>query len=298
MNSGGGAPQALDREAQPRKEHAVIRSRLPAAAAAAALGAALALTGTAAAAKRPAVTPPAGIAKAGQIVYCSDITYPPEEFYRGSTPVGSDVDIGTAVARRLGVKARFDNTGFDGIIAALLAKRCDAIISGMNDTAQRRRSVSFVDYLAVGQSLMVKRGNPEHIRTLADLAGRTVSVEVGTTNKQFLDSESAKLQAQGKKAISIETFAKDTDAAAALKTGKVDAYFGDSPVVAYYISRDRAFAFGGQPINPLPVGIAVRKSDAQLRTAIQKAVTKLYRNGTMRRILAKWHMSAFALNQR
>jgi polar amino acid transport system substrate-binding protein len=262
-----------------------------------ALAATLVLGGTAAAAaRRPAVRPPATVAKAGRIVYCSDITYPPEEFYRGSTPVGSDIDIGAAIARRMGVKAQFDNTGFDGIIAALLAKRCDAIVSGMNDTAQRRKSVSFVDYLAVGQSLMVKKGNPEHIRTLGDLSGKRVSVEVGTTNKQFLDQESAKLQAGGQSPISVVTFAKDTDAAAALKTGKVDAYFGDSPVVAYYISKDPAsFAFGGQPINPLPVGIAVRKSDVQLRRAIHTAVTQLYRSGVMGRILAKWHMSAFAL---
>jgi len=260
-----------------------------------ALVAMLALTAAAAANTRPAVRPPASVAKAAHILYCSDITYPPEEFYRGSTPVGSDIDIGTAIARQMGVKAQFSNTGFDGIIAALLAKRCDAIISGMNDTAQRRHSVSFVDYLSVGQSLMVRKGNPEHIRTLADLSGKHVSVEVGTTNKTFLDQESTKLQSESKQPITVETFAKDTDAAAALKTGKVDAYFGDSPVVAYYISKDSSFAFGGQPINPIPVGIAVRKSDTQLHAAVQKAVTQLYRNGTMKRILAKWHMSAFAL---
>jgi polar amino acid transport system substrate-binding protein len=126
----------------------------------AAAGTLLVLVAPAAASRAggPAVRPPTAIAKAGRIVYCSDITYPPEEFYRGSKAVGSDIDIGTAIARELGVKARFDNTGFDGIIAALLAKRCDAIIRGMNDTPARRKSVGFVDYLAVGQSLMVKMG--------------------------------------------------------------------------------------------------------------------------------------------
>jgi polar amino acid transport system substrate-binding protein len=263
----------------------------------AAAGALLVLVAPAAASRAggPAVRPPTAIAKAGRIVYCSDITYPPEEFYRGSKAVGSDIDIGTAVARELGVKARFDNTGFDGIIAALLAKRCDAIISGMNDTAARRKSVGFVDYLAVGQSLMVKRGNLERIHALADLAGKRVSVEVGTTNKDFLDTESAKLKAAGKQAITVVTFPKDTDAAAALKTGKVDAYFGDSPVVAYYISKDKTFAFGGQPINPIPVGIAVRRTDTQLHAAIRKAVHLMYRNRTMKRILAKWKMTSFAL---
>jgi polar amino acid transport system substrate-binding protein len=271
----------------------MINRRLPLGAAIA-VGALLLLAAPAAAGG-PAVRPPTSVAKAGRIVYCSDITYPPEEFYKGSKAVGSDIDIGTAVARELGVKARFDNTGFDGIIAALLAKRCDAIISGMNDTPARRKSVGFVDYLSVGQSLMVKKGNPEKIHTLADLAGKHVSVEVGTTNKDFLDAESTKLQAGGKQAITVVTFPKDTDAAAALKTGKVDAYFGDSPVVAYYISKDKTLAFGGQPINPIPVGIAVRKTDTQLHATIRKAVHLLYRNGSMKRILAKWKMTSFAL---
>ena len=234
---------------------------------------------------------------AGTMTYCSDITYPPEEFYVGTKPAGSDIDIGTEVARRLGKTAKFANTGFDGIIAALLAKKCDAIISGMNDTPERRKQVAFVDYIRVGQSLMVESGNPEHITGLASLSGKSVSVEVGTTNKTFLDAQSKKLKSEGKAAIKVQAFPKDTDAAAALKTGRVDAYFGDSPVVAYYIQRDKSFAFAGAPINPIPVGIAVRKSDTALKAGIQRAVNRMYADGTMKRILAKWKMSATALKK-
>ena len=151
------------------------------------------------------------------MTFCSDITYPPEEFYNGSKAAGSDIDIGTEVAKRLGKSAKFTNTGFDGIIAALLAKKCDAIISGMNDTPERRKQVTFVDYIKVGQSLMVKSGNPKHISGLTSLAGKTVSVEVGTTNKDFLDATSKKLKAAGKSTIKVQAFPKDTDAAAALK---------------------------------------------------------------------------------
>ena len=124
---------------------------------------------------------------ADTLTFCTDATYPPEEFYQGTKLVGSDIDIGTEIAKRIGLKSKFQNTGFDGIIAALLAKKCDAIISGMNDTAERRKQVAFVDYLSVGQSLMVKKGNPKKISTLTSLSGKSVSVEVGTTNKQFLD---------------------------------------------------------------------------------------------------------------
>src|SRR5881296_480317 len=209
---------------------------------------------------------PSSIKSAGTLVFCSDITYPPEESYKAgtTTPEGSDIDIGSDIARRMGVKARFDNTGFDGIIAALLAKKCDAIISGMNDTPERRKQVAFVDYLKVGQSFMVRAGNPAHITGIASLAGKSASVETGTTNKDFLDAQSKKLQSQGKKAIKVVTFPKDTDAANALKTDKVDAYFGDAPVVAYYIEKDpKSFAIGGSPVNPISIGIAIVKSDTE-----------------------------------
>jgi polar amino acid transport system substrate-binding protein len=245
---------------------------------------------TVASAARKSVTPPPSIKSAGKIVYCSDITYPPEESYQGSKAVGSDIDIGTAIAAQMGVKATFKNTTFDSIIAALTAKKCDAIISGMNDTPARRKQVDFVDYLKVGQSLMVKSGNPEHITSLASLSGRSVSVESGTTNRDFLAAQSAKLVKAGKKAITIKTFPKDTDAASALKAGRVDAYFGDSPVAAYYAVRDKSFAIGGSPINPIPIGIAIRKGDP-LKAATQQALNALYANGTIKKIVAKWGMA-------
>ncbi len=237
-----------------------------------------------------AVTPPPNIKSAGKIVYCSDITYPPEESYQGTTPVGSDIDIGTAIAAQMGVKADFKNTTFDSIIAALKAKKCDAIISGMNDTAARRKQVDFTDYLSVGQSLMVKKGNPSHISDLTSLAGKSVSVESGTTNRDFLSAQSAKLVKAGKKAIDIKTFPKDTDAASALKAGRVDAYFGDAPVAVFYASKDKSFQVAGSPIAPIPIGIATRKGDP-LTAATQKALNALYANGTIEKIVAKWGMS-------
>ena len=140
----------------------------------------------------------------------------------------------------------------------------------------------------------MKKGNPKGIKTLADLSGKTVSVEVGTTNKTFLDAASAKLKKQGMAAIKVTTFPKDTDAASALKTGRVDAYFGDSPVVAYYIARDSTFGFAGAPVNPIVVGMALRKGDP-LIGKVQKQVNAMYADGKMKSILAKWKMSAFAL---
>jgi polar amino acid transport system substrate-binding protein len=252
--------------------------------------AAVTVFAAAAVAAQAAVTPPPSIKSAGKIVFCSDISYPPEESYSGTKPVGSDIDIGNAIAAQMGVKAEFKNTVFDSIIAALKGKKCDAIISGMNDTPERRKQVDFVDYLKVGQSIMVKAGNPEHLSSLASLAGKKVSVESGTTNRDFLIAESKKLVKAGKKAINVATFPKDTDAASALKAGRVDAYFGDSPVVVFYALKDKSFAVGGSPVNPFPIGIAIRKGDA-LTAATTKAVDTLYADGTIKKIVSKWGMT-------
>src|SRR6266571_7416271 len=219
-------------------------------------------------------------ASSSKLTFCSDISYPPEEAYKGTTPVGSDIDIGTDVAKQLGRKAAFKNTVFDSIIPALLTKHCDAIISGMNDTAERRKSVDFVDYLSVGQAITVKKGNPEHFSTLASLSGKRVSVESGTTNRGFLVSTSKKLVSQGKKAITIVTFPKDTDAFTALLAGRVDAYYADAPPAAYYAKQNPTkVQVCCHPINPFPIGIAIRKHDP-LKAALQKGIAMLYANGS------------------
>jgi polar amino acid transport system substrate-binding protein len=248
---------------------------------------------------------PVSESASGTLTYCSSISYPPEEFYRGVVTrgreirpkaVGSDIDIGREVAKRLDLTAAFVHREFSTIIADLLARKCDAIISGMSDTAARRTQVAFADYLVVGQSVMVRKGNPQGIRKPADLSGRSVSVERGTTDEAFLRRQSNRLQSAGKKPISIIVYSADTDAASSLREGKVDAYFGDSPVVAYYVAHDRSFAFAGRPVNPLPVGIAVRKGDSRLGR-IRQAIAAMYADRTMERILARWNMSSFALKK-
>lgn len=239
---------------------------------------------------------PDTIKTAGQLVWCVDVSYPPEEFYAedGTTAQGSDVDIANEIGARFGVKTQIDNTGFDGIIPALLAKKCDLIISGMNDTEERAKQVDFVDYLKVGQGLLVPAGNPKSIHTLDDLSGKAVAVQLGTTNKDALDAKNTELKAAGKAGIDIQTFEKDTDAFQQLALGRVDAFSTDSPVVAFYNSKPEnkgKFEIGGTPIDPAPIGIAVRKEDTALKTAVQAAIDAMYADGTMESITDKWGMT-------
>jgi polar amino acid transport system substrate-binding protein len=280
-SSGGGTSPSVAASAAPSAAETSAASTEPSAAATAAA---------------PSIAVPAAITTAGKLVWCVDVSYPPEESFKadGTTAEGSDIDIATEVAKRFGVTPEIDNTSFTGIIASLTGKKCDLIISGMNDTAERAKQVSFVDYLKVGQGLLVPAGNPKGIHTLEDLSGKAVAVQLGTTNKDALDAENVKLKAANKPQIDVQTFDQDTDAFQQLALGRVDAYSGDSPVCAYYAAKpDNAgkFEVGGTPIDPAPIGIAIRKDDTELQAAVKAAMDGMYADGTMKAIVDKWGMT-------
>jgi ABC-type amino acid transport substrate-binding protein len=125
--------------------------------------------------------------------FCTDTTYPPMESLENGKAVGADIDIGNAIVKLWGKKAEFSTTGFDVLIPALQANKCDAIISALSDTPERAKEVDFADYVSVGTLIMVQKGNPADITDLASLSGKTVAVQAATTQKDMLDAENAKL---------------------------------------------------------------------------------------------------------
>lgn len=229
------------------------------------------------------------------IVYCVDTTYPPMESIVNGSAAGADIDIANAVAKQLGSTAKIQTTGFDVIIPALLHKKCNAIISSMTITPERAKSVHFTPYIDVGAFLMVKKGNPDHISTLASLSGKSAAVEASTTELAALQAENKILQKQGKPQISIKIYPADTAAAQAILSGHVNAYFADAPPVLYYIRKTHGeFETAGKQIETAPEGIATRKGDP-LGAQIGNAITALYVNHKINSILAKWQAGQFAL---
>ena len=232
------------------------------------------------------------------IVWCVDTTYPPAESIVNGKPAGYDIDIANAIAQKLGSTAQIKTTGFTVIIPALQQKKCNAIISSMTITPPRAKQVKFAPYIDVGAFLMVKKGNPSHITNLASLSGKSAAVESSTTELAGLQAENKILQKQGKPVITIKSYPADTSAAAAIQSGKVDAYFADAPPVLYYIRTTHGqFQTAGSQIETAPEGVATRKGDP-LGPQINNAIQALYLKGQMAKILAKWQASQFALKNK
>jgi polar amino acid transport system substrate-binding protein len=233
---------------------------------------------------------PPNIAKAGKIVYCSDMTGPPLEFLDESTkPVGSDIEIGEEIAKRFGVKAEWKNIPFKGLIPALLAKQCDVVISQLFDKPERRQAIGMVDYMNSSEALLVRAGNPQKIKGLEDLSGKKVAVENGTTIQDLLGEQSKKFEAAGKKPIDVVVFPKDTDALQQLQIGQADAYGTTLETGAYYMQKaPNTFEVAGPPFHQILVGVGFGKDDAALSAALQKTIDAMKADGSYLKILKKW----------
>ncbi len=236
----------------------------------------------------------------GTLQVGSDISYAPIEFYEEGTQnaEGLDMDIATALADELGVKVEFINTGFDGIIPALNASRFDIVMSALTVTDERSKEIDFIPYLSAGTDILVASGNPKNIKSIDDLSGLTVGVELGTIQVDQLTAANAELKAAGKPEINVMTFDQNPLAVEQLKIGRADAVMADSPVVANEARlSDGKLEACGLMIEAAPYGIGLRKDSTELKTELEAALKKVQDSGKYDEILAKWGLTAGALKQ-
>ena len=242
---------------------------------------------------------PASIRSAGAIRVASDIAYAPVEFYKsdGTTVTGFDYDLGQALGAKLGVKVTFTEVIFDSIIPALKAQKYDIVMSAMSDNKDREKTLDFVDYFTAGTSMVVKKGNPDGLKDLIDLCGKTATAEKGTTQIDVLTAEQAECTKAGKPKITVLALPKDTDSLLAVKSGKAVADINDSPVAAYNAANAATDfqAIESSALGTEPYGIGMLKANHQLALALQAALKAVIADGTYTAILTKYGVQSGAL---
>ena len=241
---------------------------------------------------KPSVAAPTGLVTAGTLTVGSDTTYPPQEFVDPATgkAIGFDIDLITAMAERMGLKADIRKANFNTIIDDLSAKRYDVAISALTINDERRKKADFVSYFRAGESLLVPKGNPLQLKEVKDLCGKAVGVQDGTVE---LDDLNAANQTTCKGNPVKLTILKDQTAVIQLLVNqRVVATYQDSPVTDYYIGQHPGqFEVGGSVVNIVTEGIAVRKGDTAMLTAIQAAFDQVKKDGAYDSLFSKWKLS-------
>lgn len=225
-------------------------------------------------------TPTIDVIKVG-----TDATYPPFENTVGDDIIGFDVDVLEEIGNRSGFEIEWQSALFDAIIPAVQNGEFDAGMSAFTITDERKQQVDFsVSYYDNELMAAVASGTTD-IDAPEDLAGKTVCTQKGTTSETYLRQE---VGLQDANLLLFDTFPPCADA---VKGGDAVAMMIDRAVVRDFISRSEgelkeAFVI---PTDE-QFGIAVKKGNAVLLTAINTALASMKQDGTIEALMEKWQV--------
>lgn len=266
-------------------------------------GAADGSAGTSAPAQAPATDEalaamvPESVAEDGVLTVGTDASYAPSEFIDsdGETIIGFDADLAEALAATLGLTLDMQNAPFDSLVEGVKTGKYELGISSFTINPEREEQVDMPSYFAAGTSWAVAAGNPESV-TPDEACGKRVAVQRATVQVDDINARSQACVDAGEEAITIDQYQLQSDATAAVVSGKDDAMLADSPVVGYAIDQTGdQLEMVGEVYDSAPYGIAVPKDMGDYTDAVQGAIQKLMDEGTYLEILTSWGVQSGAL---
>ena len=218
------------------------------------------------------------IQKAGKLVVATSPDFPPFEYLDGDQVVGIEVEIMQMVADELGVTLEIKQMDFDSVLPGVQAGKYDVGMSGITINAKRQKNADFTQpYFLASQAIVVKSDSP--ITCKADLEGKKVSVQTGTTAEEYC-------MANG---YQVSAFQANNDACSALLSGKVDAWVVDNEVALDMSAQtDGATKVLDEAMTSEPYGFAFAKGSDSLVAEIDKLLDKWLADGTIEALFDKY----------
>jgi polar amino acid transport system substrate-binding protein len=222
-----------------------------------------------------------------KIVIASDATFPPMEMVDTSKNiVGLDVDLMNAAAKVGGFTVEFKNTAWDGIFAGLENGKYDAVMSSVTITDERKKTMDFTaPYYNAGQILTV-RSDLNGVTVIADLKGKTVGAQIGTTGAFEID------KVKDANNIKEKTYDEIGLAFEDLMNGRIDGVVVDTPTAASYALQNEKYKGKlktvGAPLTEEYYGVAVKKGNQKVLDLLNAGLKKVMDSGANKAIEDKW----------
>lgn len=227
------------------------------------------------------------LVKEGKLLIATSPDFPPFENLENGEMVGLDIEIGKAVAEKLGLEPEFVSLQFDSILTAVAAgTQADVGISGLTVDPERAKTVDFSDsYYVDDLSVAVMKNNADITADNADEAlnkeGVVIAVQSGTSGETYVKENYPK--------ATVQPYGNSTDAFAALQSGQANAVCTNKAVVERMLANAYADA---QVVKSIATGeeyaVAVAQENKALTAAINKALEELRADGTIDDLVAKY----------
>jgi cystine transport system substrate-binding protein len=225
----------------------------------------------------------AQIQEAGVITVGTEGTYRPFTFHEGGSGdlTGYDVEVMEAVADELGVEAEFEETQWDAIFAGLESGRFDVIANQVSITDDRKTDYDFSTPYTVSPGVVVVNEGDDSISSIADLEGKRTAQSL-TSNWYELATEA------GAEVEAVEGWAQAVEL---LRQGRVDATVNDKLTFLDYENTeggDIGIEIAVETDDEARNALAFRKGSGTLVEAVDKALEKLRKDGTLAEISEKY----------
>ncbi|WP_405622350.1 ABC transporter substrate-binding protein [Streptomyces sp. NBC_00076] len=248
---------------------------------------------------------PAALKKSGKLVIGSGTLpsgAPPLGFVGDDqkTITGAEPDLGRLVAAVFGLEPEVRRSTWENLFIGLDSGKVDVGFSNITDTEERKQKYEFASYRKDDLAFEVKKDNTwKFDGDYESLAGKTVSVGNGTNQEKLLLEWKAKLAKEGKKPLTVKYFQETNSIYLALSSGKIDAYFGPNPNLAYHVAKTAKtpqatriagqFSGAGETLQGLIAATA--KKDSGLAKPLADAINHLIENGQYAQWLKAWNLS-------
>lgn len=219
-----------------------------------------------------------------RITVATDATWPPMQFINENRElVGFDIDLMRLIAEEAGFEVVFQNTAWDGIFAGLATGEYDAVMSSVTITEERRQTMDFsIPYINAGQVLIVRQNQPG-VTTLADLRGRSVGAQIGTTGS---------FEVQATDGVDLRTYDELGLAIEDLANGRIDGVVADTPIAADFVLQNENYRgrlqIVGEPFTDEYYGIAVQKGNSAVLDRINAGLQAVLDSGRNVELEEKW----------
>jgi len=187
-------------------------------------------------------------------------------------------------AKRLGMEVEFKPIDWNSKEAELNGKRIDVLWNGLTITEKRKQNILFTNaYMENKQIIVVAANSP--LKTKADLAGKVVGVQDGSSSIEAVEKEAA----VAKSFKELKKYPDNVAALMDLKAGRIDALVVDEIVGRYYIAKKAGeYAVLTDHFGSEEYGVGLRKDDKELQAKLQKALDDMKKDGTSAKISQQW----------
>ena len=225
----------------------------------------------------------AQIQEKGEIVIAMEGTWAPWTYHDESDElVGYDVEVGKAIAEKLGVTATFVEGEWDGLLAGLDAGRYDIMVNGVGITPERQEKYDFTTPYAYNRTAVIVRGDYDEIYSMEDLNGKKTANTISSTYAEQAEAYGATVTGVDDLNQTIEL----------LLAGRIDATLNAEVVFADYQKAhpEANIKIAAYSDDVERVAIPVRKSadTATLLAAINQALAELDADGTLTELSVKY----------